>query len=366
MQDRQDENAGDDGVERFDVNSVGERGEDIGLPGGIVCERQRKGHIGHDVLHVSRLYVRAKISTGMSDRRPAVRERHVAPDSSLGKPTGERAAIIGLVAGGARRIDAEHSLEELAGLADAAARGVVLRVLQERPKPDPATFLGSGKVDLLARAAAEADVDIVVFDNELSPAQLRELQKRLALKVVDRTQLILDIFAAARADPRGQAASRAGAAEIPAAAADRRRARVVAAGRRHRHSRTWRDEARSRSPQDPHAHSHAADRDRRGAAPPIAAARAAAEDRRADGRAGRLHQRRQDHAVQPADPFRRGRLERALRHARSAGATGAPAGSARAAAVRHGRLHRSPAARAGRGVSRHARGNGSGRPGACT
>jgi GTP-binding protein HflX len=99
------------------------------------------------------------------------------------------------VANGARRIDAEHSLEELAGLADAAGARVVLRVLQERPKPDPATFLGSGKVDLLARAAAEADVDIVIFDNELSPAQLRELHKRLTLKVVDRTQLILDIFA---------------------------------------------------------------------------------------------------------------------------------------------------------------------------
>jgi GTPase len=94
-----------------------------------------------------------------------------------------------------RRIDAEHSLEELAGLADAAHAEVVLRVLQERPKPDAATFLGSGKVELLARAADEADVDVVIFDNELSPAQLRELQKRLHRKVVDRTQLILDIFA---------------------------------------------------------------------------------------------------------------------------------------------------------------------------
>ena len=131
----------------------------------------------------------------MSDRRRAVRERHAAPDSSLAKASGERAAIVGLVTGGARRVDAEHSLEELAGLADAAGAGVVLRVLQERPKPDPATFLGRGKVELLARAAAEADVDVVIFDNELSPAQLRELQKRLALKVVDRTQVILDIFA---------------------------------------------------------------------------------------------------------------------------------------------------------------------------
>jgi GTP-binding protein HflX len=107
----------------------------------------------------------------------------------------ERAALVGLVTGSSRRIDAEHSLEELAGLADAAGARVVLRVLQERPKPDSATFLGSGKVDLLGRAAAEGDVDVVIFDNELSPAQLRELQKRLERKVVDRTQLILDIFA---------------------------------------------------------------------------------------------------------------------------------------------------------------------------
>ena len=107
----------------------------------------------------------------------------------------ERAALVGLVTGGARRVDAEHSLEELGGLAEAAGARVVLRVLQDRPKPDPATFLGSGKVDVLANAASEADADLIVFDNELSPAQLRELNKRLDRKVIDRTQLILDIFA---------------------------------------------------------------------------------------------------------------------------------------------------------------------------
>jgi GTP-binding protein HflX len=109
--------------------------------------------------------------------------------------TVERAALVGLVTGTNRRVDAEHSIEELVGLAEAADARVVLRVLQERPKPDAATFLGQGKVDLLARAADEAEVDVVIFDNELSPAQLRELQKRLQRKVVDRTQLILDIFA---------------------------------------------------------------------------------------------------------------------------------------------------------------------------
>ncbi|MCA1586736.1 MAG: GTPase HflX [Acidobacteria bacterium] len=115
--------------------------------------------------------------------------------ASRGGDAAERAALVGLITANARRLDAEHSLEELAGLASAAGARVVLRVLQERPRPDPATFLGSGKVALLAHAADEADVSVVVFDNELTPAQLRELQKRLGRAIVDRTQLILDIFA---------------------------------------------------------------------------------------------------------------------------------------------------------------------------
>ena len=107
----------------------------------------------------------------------------------------ERAALVGLVTGSARRVEADHSLDELSGLADAAGARVVLRMLQERPKPDPATFIGSGKVSSLAAACAEADVDVVVFDNELTPAQLRQLEEKLERKIVDRTQLILDIFA---------------------------------------------------------------------------------------------------------------------------------------------------------------------------
>jgi len=106
----------------------------------------------------------------------------------------ERAALVGLVASSSRG-DADPSLDELAGLADAAGARVVLRMLQERPKPDPATFIGAGKVASLAAACDEADVDIVIFDNELSPAQLRQLEERLERKVIDRTQLILDIFA---------------------------------------------------------------------------------------------------------------------------------------------------------------------------
>ncbi len=107
----------------------------------------------------------------------------------------ERAALVGLIAGRARRLEAERSLDELAGLADAAGADVVLRVLQERPKPDPSTFLGAGKIETLAASAAETDVDLVIFDNELTPAQLRQIEDEVGRKIVDRTQLILDIFA---------------------------------------------------------------------------------------------------------------------------------------------------------------------------
>jgi GTP-binding protein HflX len=107
----------------------------------------------------------------------------------------ERAALVGLFNRPSRQFDPEHSLDELAGLAAAAGATVVLRVLQDRPKPDPATFLGSGKLQTLAASCDEVAADVVIFDNELSPAQLRNLEKALDRKVVDRTQLILDIFA---------------------------------------------------------------------------------------------------------------------------------------------------------------------------
>ena len=86
-------------------------------------------------------------------------------------------------------------MDELAGLAEAAGAQVVLRVSQERARPDPATFLGRGKLEQLAAACDEADVDVVLFDHELSPAQLRQIEAIARRKVVDRTQLILDIFA---------------------------------------------------------------------------------------------------------------------------------------------------------------------------
>jgi GTP-binding protein HflX len=114
---------------------------------------------------------------------------------TAGAATGERAALVGLVSRRVGRRAAERSIEELGGLAVAAGATVALRMLQERDTPDPATFLGRGKIETLARACDAAAIDLVIFDNELSPAQLREIEGHVDRKILDRTQLILDIFA---------------------------------------------------------------------------------------------------------------------------------------------------------------------------
>lgn len=106
----------------------------------------------------------------------------------------ERAALVGLT-GGSRRLAAEAALDELAALAEAAGVRVVLRVVQDRTTPDPAFFLGRGKVAALADLAASSFFEVVIVDNELTPAQKRNLERAVGTRVIDRTELILDIFA---------------------------------------------------------------------------------------------------------------------------------------------------------------------------
>ncbi|MHB1139713.1 MAG: GTPase HflX, partial [Microthrixaceae bacterium] len=89
----------------------------------------------------------------------------------------------------------EASLDELALLVDTAGADVVGRVVQRRDRPDPATFIGSGKVDEIRDLAEATDCDTVVFDDELSPAQQFNLEKQLGRTAIDRTAVILDIFA---------------------------------------------------------------------------------------------------------------------------------------------------------------------------
>ena len=106
----------------------------------------------------------------------------------------EKVVLVGVWTEGTSQ-DAENSLKELAALAETAGSEVMAGLIQRRDKADPATFIGSGKVLELREAVVNTGADTVVCDGELSPAQLRNLEGKAKVKVIDRTALILDIFA---------------------------------------------------------------------------------------------------------------------------------------------------------------------------
>lgn len=108
----------------------------------------------------------------------------------------ERSILIGMEWG---RNDSlwtvDDSLEELKQLADTAGATVIKKFIQKRPKPDPAFFIGRGKVQELALYAQQENIDLCIFDDELSPAQQRNIESVMGIRILDRTALILDIFA---------------------------------------------------------------------------------------------------------------------------------------------------------------------------
>ena len=105
----------------------------------------------------------------------------------------EKVVLIGIYSGNAQ--EAEYSLRELAALAETAGSQVLDALLQRRDTPDPATYLGSGKAKELAQIVADTGADTVIADGDLAPSQRRALEDVVKVKVVDRTALILDIFA---------------------------------------------------------------------------------------------------------------------------------------------------------------------------
>lgn len=106
----------------------------------------------------------------------------------------ERVVLVGVWTEGSAEM-AENSLEELKALAETAGSEVLEGLIQRRDKPDPSTYIGSGKVAQLRQIVVSTGADTVICDGELSPSQLRTLEDKLKVKVVDRTALILDIFA---------------------------------------------------------------------------------------------------------------------------------------------------------------------------
>ncbi|MGH9152132.1 MAG: GTPase HflX [Acidimicrobiales bacterium] len=107
----------------------------------------------------------------------------------------ERIILVGVARTAAEVDEVEAHLDELALLVDTAGADVVGRVVQRRPAPDPATYVGKGKAEELRDLSVAVDSDTVVFDDELSPAQHRNLEKILGRTAIDRTAVILDIFA---------------------------------------------------------------------------------------------------------------------------------------------------------------------------
>ncbi|MDT7546274.1 MAG: GTPase, partial [Actinomycetota bacterium] len=116
----------------------------------------------------------------------------------------ERAVLMGVWTEG-DVTDAENSMRELAALAETAGAEVLEGLMQRRQKPDPATFVGSGKAKQLRDIVVETGADTVICDGELTPGQLRKLEEIVKVKVIDRTWLILDIFAQHASSREGKA-----------------------------------------------------------------------------------------------------------------------------------------------------------------
>jgi len=143
-----------------------------------------------------------------AQRRPLTRTAALARDAALAslqnddglsgyEPTSRSATSRSASdeSASAGSLDLEASLAEFRELITSAGAEIAAEVIQRRPKPDPATLIGSGKVEELAGVAASSRADVILFDHDLTPTQLRNLDDALPCRVVDRTQLILDIFA---------------------------------------------------------------------------------------------------------------------------------------------------------------------------
>ncbi|HSZ35981.1 MAG TPA: GTPase HflX [Acidimicrobiales bacterium] len=127
------------------------------------------------------------------------------PGTLIERAFRERILLVGVVFPGLTNEMVDAELDELALLVDSAGADVVGRVVQRRDAPDPATFVGRGKAQEIAELSRTLDVDTVVFDDELTPAQHRNLEKLFGRTAIDRTAVILDIFAQNARSPEGKA-----------------------------------------------------------------------------------------------------------------------------------------------------------------
>lgn len=145
-------------------------------------EQERAFLVGLDARSRSRSGAKGSVTAQASVARDAVAMSSANAPKNDGRPS-------------IPEFDAEESLSELRTLAESAGAKVVGEILQRRDRPDPATLVGAGKLEEIAGAAASVDADVLLFDHDLSPSQQRNIERVIDRRVIDRTQLILDIFA---------------------------------------------------------------------------------------------------------------------------------------------------------------------------
>lgn len=148
-------------------------------------ERERAFLVGLDVR--TRRSGAGSVTAQASAARDASQMSSAAPKSRKDGTTPAKPTI--------PEFDADESLAELRTLAESAGANVVGEILQRRDRPDPATLIGAGKLEEIAGAAASVDADVLLFDHDLSPSQQRNIERIVKRRVIDRPQLILDIFA---------------------------------------------------------------------------------------------------------------------------------------------------------------------------
>ncbi|HEX7444413.1 MAG TPA: GTPase HflX, partial [Acidimicrobiales bacterium] len=126
-------------------------------------------------------------------------------DTLISREFRERIVLVGVTFPQGTTAATEAGLDELERLVDTAGADVAGRIIQRRTAPDPATYVGRGKAEELLAVCLDVDADTVVFDDDLSPAQQRNLEKILGRTAIDRTAVILDIFAQNARTPEGRA-----------------------------------------------------------------------------------------------------------------------------------------------------------------
>ena len=209
--------------------------------------------------------------------------------------SGERALLLHI---GLPRPCLDDEIQEFRALAESAGARVVGEVQARRDRPDPKYFVGSGKVDEVAARVRETQAELDSRQPAPAAGQERNLEMTLKTRVLDRNGLILDIFAQRAAHLRRQAPSRARAARAPRIETRARVDAPRAAEGRHRLAGSRRDAARNGPAAREPAHPLFARSPRRASSASARWAARSAAGRRPDGRAGRLHERRQDDAVQ--------------------------------------------------------------------